>query len=107
MRDIRALMAQLPENRQSNFGLAAYQDEKGESRAMCRMTQDGFTWLAMRFRGKKTLAFQIVYTDAFNGYVNQSTADSYRSSHSASFARGKTWQRNSSQKLVKQTSQAN
>jgi len=66
MRDIRALTAQLPENRQSNFGLVAYQDEKGESRAMYRMTRDGFTWLAMRFRGKKALAFQIAYTDAFN-----------------------------------------
>ena len=43
MRDIRALTAQLPENRQSNFGLVAYQDEKGESRAMYRMTRDGFT----------------------------------------------------------------
>lgn len=32
----------------------------------CRMTRDGFTWLAMRFRGAKALAFQVAYTDAFN-----------------------------------------
>jgi hypothetical protein len=30
-----------------------------------RITRDGFTWLAMRFRGKKALALQIAYSDAF------------------------------------------
>ena len=82
MRDIRTLMAQLPEDRLSNFGLVAYLDEKGESRAMYRVTRDGFTWLAMRFRGKKALAFQVAYTDAFNamaGFIkNQRDGLRYR-----------------------------
>jgi len=34
--------------------------------ASYRITRDGFTWLAMRFRGKKALVFQVAYTDAFN-----------------------------------------
>lgn len=66
LRDIRTLITKLPEDRLSNFGLVDYVDEKGESRTMYRITRDGFTWLGMRFRGGKALAFQVAYTDAFN-----------------------------------------
>lgn len=66
LRDIRALLEQLPESHRSSFGLVAYLDEKGESRAMYRVTRDGFTLLAMGFTGKKALAFKLAYIDAFN-----------------------------------------
>lgn len=71
LRDIRSLLQDLPDDRLHNFvetvdfranpsGGAAIQSP------VYRITRDGFTWLAMRFRGKKALAFQVAYTDAFN-----------------------------------------
>jgi Rha family phage regulatory protein len=67
LRTIRSLMQQLPEDFNGpNFGAVTYLDEKGESRAMFRITRDGFTLLAMRFTGKKALKFQVAYINAFN-----------------------------------------
>jgi Rha family phage regulatory protein len=67
LRIIRALGAQLPEDFNAlNFEGVAYLDEKGESRVSYQMTRDGFALLAMRFTGKKALAFQVAYITAFN-----------------------------------------
>lgn len=71
VRAIRTLMARLPEDRRLNFeesvelrlnpsGGAAIAD------VSYRMTRTGFTLLAMRFTGKKALAFQLAYIDAFD-----------------------------------------
>lgn len=70
LRDIRALVKSLPAERLHNFVEASYLVEQPHGGvaeyASYRITRDGFTWLAMRFRGKKALSFQIAYTDAFN-----------------------------------------
>lgn len=66
MERIRKLLADLPEEHQSDFRLVDYTDVKGESRPAYRLTRDGFTLLAMGFTGKKALAFKLAYIDAFN-----------------------------------------
>lgn len=72
---IRALIAQLPEDRLPNFRptVEMRENPSGGARipsvSYC-ITRDGFTWLAMRFRGKKALAFQVAYTDAFNAMAS-------------------------------------
>ncbi len=70
LRDIRNLIADLPADRLHNFVEASYLVAQPNGGAVSypayRITRDGFTWLAMRFRGKKALAFQVAYTDAFN-----------------------------------------
>lgn len=71
LKAIRDLCAQLPADRQSNFAQTVEMRENPSGGALIpspcyRITRDGFTWLAMRFRGKKALAFQVAYTDAFN-----------------------------------------
>lgn len=75
MRDIRALMADLPEeDRLPNFeetvdlrpnpsGGAAIPS------ASFAISRDGFTLLAMGFTGKKALAFKLAYIKAFNAMV--------------------------------------
>lgn len=86
LRSIRELLAELPDDRRSNFGLTfdKVHGPNGATRleTAFTMTRDGFTWLAMRFRGKRALAFQVAYTDAFNAmaaYVkNQREGLSYR-----------------------------
>lgn len=72
LRDIRNLMADLPEeDRQSNFG------ETVESRPnpsggkpitsiVYQMTKNGFLWLVMGFRGKKAMSIKVAYTKAFD-----------------------------------------
>jgi len=67
MRIIRSLAVQLPADFYAlNFEAVAYFDEKGESRISYRLSRDGFALLAMRFTGKKALAFQVAYIQAFN-----------------------------------------
>lgn len=71
LRDIRALLNDLPEDRYHNFvetvELRANPSGGAAIRSPAyRMSRDGFTWLALRFRGKRALAFQVAYTDAFN-----------------------------------------
>lgn len=67
LRDIDALRAELPPDFDApNFGAVDYVDAKGESRRMYRLTRDGFTLLAMGFKGKKALAFKVAYINAFN-----------------------------------------
>lgn len=72
---IRSLLADLPEDRLTNFRLTVEMRENPSGGALIpspcyRITRDGFTWLAMRFRGKKALAFQVAYTDAFNAMAS-------------------------------------
>ena len=52
--------------RQSNFGLALYTDEQGKRRPRYAMTRDGFTFLAMGYRGEKAAKFKELYIKRFN-----------------------------------------
>jgi Rha family phage regulatory protein len=75
LKSIRGLCADLPQDRLGNFSLAVEMRENPSGGALIaspcyRITRDGFTWLAMRFRGKKALAFQVAYTDAFNAMAS-------------------------------------
>jgi phage regulatory protein, rha family len=49
-----------------NFKVVKYTDEKGEKRPKVLMTQDGFTFLVMGFRGKKAAEFKEAYIKQFN-----------------------------------------
>ncbi len=51
---------------ESNFRPVDYIDNKGEVRPCVEMTRDGFTFLAMGFRGKKAAKFKEDYIAAFN-----------------------------------------
>lgn len=51
---------------QSNFGFSEYLDSTGRSLPCCDLTRDGFSLLAMRFTGKRALAWQLRYIAAFN-----------------------------------------
>ena len=75
LKAIRDLCNQLPEDRQRNFSFTVEMRANPSGGAMipstrCRITRDGFTWLAMRFRGSKALNFQLAYTDAFNAMAS-------------------------------------
>jgi len=63
---IKTLLAQLGDVNHPNFRAVNYTDQKGESRPAYHLTRDGFTLLAMRFTGKRALAFQVAYIKAFN-----------------------------------------
>lgn len=64
---VRLLIASLPSDFNGpNFRAVTYLDAKGESRVSYQVTRDGFTLLAMRFTGKRALAFQVAYIQAFN-----------------------------------------
>lgn len=52
--------------RQSNFGLTSYKDSQGKKRKSISMTRDGFTFLAMGYRGKKASHFKELYIKRFN-----------------------------------------
>lgn len=70
LRDIENLIAQLPPERQPNFGLTSIEipGPNGATRQSpaYRLTRDGFTLLAMGFTGSKALAFKLAYIEAFN-----------------------------------------
>ena len=52
--------------RQSNFGLTLYTDEQGKRRPRYAMARDGFTFLAMGYRGEKAAKFKELYIKRFN-----------------------------------------
>lgn len=54
-----------------NFKPVKYTDQKGESRKMFLMTQDGFTLLVMGFTGKKAMQFKEMYIAEFNRMKKQ------------------------------------
>ena len=84
LRDIKALVAQLPaEFNALNFEAVAYVDEKGERRSMFRVTRDGFTLMAMGFTGKRALSFKLAYIAAFNAMA----------AHIKNQREGLTWRR--------------
>lgn len=66
MRDIRAIIDQLPALNESNFGLIEYTDSKNRKNPAYRMDRKGFCLLAMGFTGAKALAFKNAYIDAFD-----------------------------------------
>ncbi|MCK3655004.1 hypothetical protein A4G19_04265 [Pasteurellaceae bacterium Macca] len=55
-----------PEFSQRNFAFANYIDEQGKKRPLVQMTQDGFTFLVMGFRGKKAAGFKEAFIAEFN-----------------------------------------
>ncbi|ENU2792751.1 Rha family transcriptional regulator [Campylobacter jejuni] len=70
LRDIKNILNDLREigdfKCQSNFGLVKYKDLKGELRTSYQISRDGFSLLAMRFTGKRSLRFKIAFINAFN-----------------------------------------
>ncbi len=70
LRAIRALLAQLPAEHASNFGLMSLEADIGNgatrTEPMYRLTRDAFTLLAMGFTGARALEFKLAYLDAFN-----------------------------------------
>ena len=52
--------------RQSNFGLTSYKDSQGKKQPRYAMTRDGFTFLAMGYRGEKAAKFKELYIKHFN-----------------------------------------
>ena len=54
-----------------NFALVEYEDGKGETRPMYRITRDGFAFLAMGFKGAKAAYFKEAYINAFNSMEKQ------------------------------------
>lgn len=54
-----------------NFEAVEYEDGKGESRPMYRITKDGFVFLAMGFTGTKAAQFKEAYINAFNQMESQ------------------------------------
>jgi Rha family phage regulatory protein len=75
LRAIRDLCGQLPADRLPNFGETVEMRENPSGGALIpspgfRLTRTGFTLLAMRFTGKKALAFQLAYIDAFDAMAS-------------------------------------
>ncbi|MEO7031339.1 MAG: Rha family transcriptional regulator, partial [Herbaspirillum sp.] len=71
MRAVRDLCAKLPQDRLLNFGETVEMRANPSGGALIpslgyQLTRTGFTLLAMRFTGKKALAFQLAYIDAFD-----------------------------------------
>ncbi|MCK3657064.1 hypothetical protein A4G19_15495 [Pasteurellaceae bacterium Macca] len=54
------------EFRRLNFQQSYYLNEQNKRQPMVRMTQDGFTFLVMGFRGKKAAEFKEAYIKQFN-----------------------------------------
>lgn len=65
LRDIQNLECS-DEFRLSNFGLSNYINEQRHRMPMYFITRDGFTFLAMGYRGKKAAKFKEQYIGAFN-----------------------------------------
>jgi len=67
---IKNLLSELPADHAPNFREMVIDVEIGSGATRkspaYHLTRDGFTLLAMRFTGKKALAFQVAYIDAFN-----------------------------------------
>ena len=69
IRDIKNIIATLPEDRLPNFGETFEIKHVGNidrKVPVYRLTRDGFTFLAMGFTGEKAQAFKWAYIDAFN-----------------------------------------
>ena len=50
----------------ANFGVITYKDSRGRTQKAYAMTRDGFTFLAMGYRGKKAAHFKELYIKRFN-----------------------------------------
>jgi Rha family phage regulatory protein len=67
LRDIKKLLADCPDAEFSlrNFAQSEYQNERGKTYPMYRLTHDGFALLAMGFTGPKALQWKIDFLNAF------------------------------------------
>lgn len=68
IRDVRALLRQLPESAKLNFELCHEINtlQNNKRQPFFRMTKDGFMLLAMGFTGAKALAVKLAFIEAFN-----------------------------------------
>lgn len=75
LRDIQNLIGEIESNApkfglvktdESIFGLASYEDEKGEMRPMYRLNRDGAMLLIMGYTGPTALALKMAYIQRFN-----------------------------------------
>ncbi|MGI6655235.1 MAG: Rha family transcriptional regulator [Desulfobulbus sp.] len=55
-----------PEFSRRNFAPRDYLDNRGKTQPMYHIARDGFTFLAMGFRGKEAAAWKEKYINAFN-----------------------------------------
>ena len=69
LRDIRELDCS-EDFRQHNFVQSSYKNEQGKKQPCYYMTRDGFTFLAMGYRGKKASHFKELYIQKFNHMEN-------------------------------------
>jgi Rha family phage regulatory protein len=65
LQDIRDLDCS-DEFRLHNFVLSSYKNDQGKKQPCYEMTRDGFTFLAMGYRGKKAAQFKEAYIKRFN-----------------------------------------
>ena len=70
LRDIQNLDCS-DEFRLSNFGESSYKNEQGKRQPCYNMTRDGFTFLAMGYRGKRAAQFKEAYIRRFNEMEKQ------------------------------------
>ena len=67
LRSIRTLLNATPQNfRLRNFSESSYTNEQGKIQPMYIINRDGFMLLVMGYTGKKALAIQLAYIEAFN-----------------------------------------
>jgi Rha family phage regulatory protein len=67
LKAIKKLLADCPDSEFSlrNFAESEYQNERGKTYPMYRLTHDGFALLAMGFTGPKALQWKIDFLNAF------------------------------------------
>lgn len=66
MRDIRNVLAECSESFSLlNFEQSTYQNSRGQTQPMYRLTQDGFAMTALGFTGKKAIQFREAYVRRF------------------------------------------
>lgn len=65
LRDIKELDCS-DEFRRLNFEQSSYKNDQGKKQPCVDMTRDGFTFLAMGYRGKKAAKFKELYIKRFN-----------------------------------------
>lgn len=72
MRDIRKIIAQVPESfSQSRFGFSEYIDKQGKPREMYEMTEQGFMLLVMGYTTKEAMQIKVAYIQAFDDMRRQ------------------------------------
>ena len=105
LRDIENIIQKCPDKSFNalNFEAVTYQDAKGETRPMYRLTRDGFTMLAMGFTALKAFLWKIAFINAFNRMeqlLTEALVTEHHSMLADLYAKHPKWQ------LVRQDTQA-